>query len=793
MKRSRRFVALLPLLASLSQASPAAAVDAQEARQLATQELSTVASAAAELRNDLDRSARAGTPAQKRLALGELSLRTRDYDRAIDSLSQLVELHRQGKVGRNPHADALFLLGEAYFESGQLLSARRHYSELLERAEEEPYSDYAGRSLARLVDVALRTARRESLSQLSQRASQLKISDATGSFRYAMGKLAFARGDLAAARSLLASVPATSEYVHQAQYLLGAVAMREALPEMGSDPESQARLHGTLEPGRMQPAIEQFRRVTQLAGDTEAHRQVIDTAWLAIGRLYYESEAFLESAEAYIHVERTSPLYYEMLFELAWVYVRVGDYQRAERALELLSVAAPDTLHVADGALLRADLMLRSGRFAEALTAYEAVRDRFEPARGRIQIFLDETKDPAIYYDRLVEEGMAVAGITKLPELVLEWVKEEARDERVFAVIEDVTRAREVLRRGRRLAAKLGAVLAAPSRARAFPALEKALERTFGLLNQLAHARQYLAQGLEDVDDGDYSGELGRVREQRRDMMSEVAALPVLRAEFSKRDEEGGRQWSRVSQALQRVTLETDRLQAVINGLERVLREPEQHGVTHDEDSRRRFRAEVEANQRDLEVYRARVERYREEVEKGRVQVGVGDPRYQRDEAVRKQFRDAQAAEAKLVVEVGGEGAAYVRSLASAFDRIQKLEAELEATRRDLEGRVLEGSQELMAKVGEETERLEVYTQKLDALDQHARLLVGEVAMQNFMSVSRRLSSIVLRADVGIVQQAWEVREQQRLRLRGLQRQRALEEQALDDELREVFDDGGGL
>jgi hypothetical protein len=57
------------------------------------------------------------------------------------------------------------------------------------------------------------------------------------------------------------------------------------------------------------------------------------------------------------------------------------------------------------------------------------------------------------------------------------------------------------------------------------------------------------------------------------------------------------------------------------------------------------------------------------------------------------------------------------------------------------------------------------------------------------MLVRDRLKSIVLRADTGIVQQAWEVREEQRLRVNNLQRERAREEQNLNDELREVLDD----
>jgi predicted rRNA methylase YqxC with S4 and FtsJ domains len=51
----------------------------------------------------------------------------------------------------------------------------------------------------------------------------------------------------------------------------------------------------------------------------------------------------------------------------------------------------------------------------------------------------------------------------------------------------------------------------------------------------------------------------------------------------------------------------------------------------------------------------------------------------------------------------------------------------------------------------------------------------------------------VLRADVGIVQQAWEVREQHRERVRELQRVRSTEEQKLNDEMKEVMQDGREL
>jgi hypothetical protein len=63
------------------------------------------------------------------------------------------------------------------------------------------------------------------------------------------------------------------------------------------------------------------------------------------------------------------------------------------------------------------------------------------------------------------------------------------------------------------------------------------------------------------------------------------------------------------------------------------------------------------------------------------------------------------------------------------------------------------------------------------------------VALRNFGLVRDRLRGIVMRADVGITEEAWESREVQLVRVRSLQSERARSERLLDEELREVLDD----
>jgi hypothetical protein len=135
------------------------------------------------------------------------------------------------------------------------------------------------------------------------------------------------------------------------------------------------------------------------------------------------------------------------------------------------------------------------------------------------------------------------------------------------------------------------------------------------------------------------------------------------------------------------------------------------------------------------------------------------------------------------------EAASYARSIQPLLARADSDDAALDAQRVKWEGLAVEQANVLNEKITTEIGLVESYAQNLDGLDQQARLLVGEIAMKNFGLVRDRLKSIVLRADVGIVQEAWEVREEQALRVRNLQRERAREEQTLNDELREVLDD----
>lgn len=740
------------------------------------------------------------TPAE-RVAAGDMLLRNKDYDRAIEALSKVLELYRQGKATEAAYADASLLIGEGYMQTKQYLSARRHFREILDNGARSPYDGFVGKALSRLVDIALRTDDLPGLDYVFERLSRLPATDRTGSLAYARAKALYAKKDYAAAKAAVNVVPAGSPYTLQSQYLLGVVMLKEALAATPTAPPAAVAAAAAPAAGgapaaapppdaRFVQSIEQFRKVTRMPAATPEQEHVVDLSWMAIGRLFYETNNYLDSVEAYSHVGRNSPEFSTTLYELAWVFVRLGDFSRAQRALEVLTITDPNNLELADGSLLRADLMLRSGDFQNALNLYRNVREHFDPIRKQVDDFLASTNDPAVYYDKLTADEATMATETKLPKVVLEWAREQAEDQHVFGMIDDVTRSRDLVKRSRKLAVKLDAVLSVPTRAKAFPELRTGIQYSISLLNKLAKARSTLADGMDDVA-GEAGGELGRIRGERRALQKRLGWLPVTDGDFLRRDDVGDRQWNKVSQVLQSLTIEADKLAAIVNGLKRVLKEADQYGVTADPTSRERFKLEIEANERDLQTYNKRIEEYRDAIDNGRAQIGFGDQRYVDDDDARKRFRELFAREVAMVAsgQDSGDAVNYAKGIQSLLGRVDIDEQRLEAQRGKLEKQALEQAQVLRQKIAAEVASLETYAQNLDSLDQQARLLVGEIAMRNFALVRDRVKNIVLRADVGIVQQAWEVREEQRVRVRNLQRERAREEQNLNDELREVLDD----
>ncbi|MBZ0118892.1 MAG: tetratricopeptide repeat protein, partial [Sandaracinaceae bacterium] len=402
------------------------------------------------------RDLRSPTHVEERLTDGELFYRLQDYVRASIIFTDIVDNYQTHRA----FPDALFLLGDALFRAGDYLGARTRFRELIARAPEQAFRPYVQRALGRLIEIAIHTRDFDGVDGYFQILNQLPPSEIEATTRYFRAKYLYNRAvptedvlrqasggpppqiDLAMldqARQEFEAVAEGSPYYPQARYFVGVIyTLREQYPQ----------------------AIEAFRRVLRAPAETDEQREVVELTQLALGRLYYETNQLDQASEAYQAVPRTSTNFPTALYEIAWVYIRMGDSTRAERALEVLSVAAPDSRFIPDGKILRGNLLLRNGRFEDANRIFREVAREFGPVRRELDQILEDHADPQAYFRQLVRENMETfdAG-SFLPPLAQRWAVLEGDMDRALSVLNDLATARRLVRETTELVERLNAVL----------------------------------------------------------------------------------------------------------------------------------------------------------------------------------------------------------------------------------------------------------------------------------------------------------------------------------------------
>jgi hypothetical protein len=195
--------------------------------------------------------------------------------------------------------------------------------------------------------------------------------------------------------------------------------------------------------------------------------------------------------------------------------------------------------------------------------------------------------------------------------------------------------------------------------------------------------------------------------------------------------------------------------------------------------------AELLEHEREIKDYEEQLLWIRRRLEVGRLQVGVGDKRYQADDAERDEFIDLVTRERQLAGSAGPQ-------FDEAFSRVAAIERGLDQRDAELAAVVKRRVSQMLATVDEETTNLQRYRAALGSLEGEAEDVVGAITYLNFNRIHDRFYDLVLRADVGKIDVSWARREDHRVRIDTLTRERARELQALDDEFRDVMDEDQG-
>jgi hypothetical protein len=197
------------------------------------------------------------------------------------------------------------------------------------------------------------------------------------------------------------------------------------------------------------------------------------------------------------------------------------------------------------------------------------------------------------------------------------------------------------------------------------------------------------------------------------------------------------------------------------------------------------YRTELAQQRQAIAGYRDQIKGLTQELETTRLQVGVGDSTYSRDDDLRRQYTAMVQRERQLIASLSGRPSAGE----TLYRRVDAVETTLDARDKAVDAVVDERAGDMQRVLTEEGGKLTGYRDSLVTLDSQTEDVVGGLSYANYQQVQRRFYDLVLKADVGIVDVGWAEREEHRTRIEMLTTERARTAQALDDEFKEIMDE----
>jgi outer membrane protein assembly factor BamD (BamD/ComL family) len=700
---------------------------------------------------------------QKRLVDAQVAYSTGDYDAASLALFDLI-----GKTSGQDKETATFYLGESLYQKGDYGAARTYYQSIKDTA---VGSKYYQQSLVRLVEIAIlendTAAGDDALRALEQAgAGSAAVPYARGKWAFAQAKNADGTYDTAKIDNAIAAfnqVPKGSDYELQAAYYLGTAYV--AKPDLAQ-------------------ATDAFTNLVTRKPRTNVDRRVIELSQLALGRVYYERDQPARSIDNYLLVDRRSDLFPTALYEVAWVYVKSKQFDKALVALELLTRLDPQstktpTVKILEGNLrIRKAQMIRQAQIAGTLNK----EDKSDPATeyGKAEAIFTETHD--LYYpsyislDRMVKGSLDPATFidqisgrntrlfaesAPIPEAAAQWLRDEPEVARVVHVESDLGEIEANITESEAIINRLEGVLATGDKYTLYPSLSSRRMRIAAIQHDLIGIRIQLHD------------KAGSASPDRKALQAQYSALGNPEQAYAARTSQTQQDYEKNSDAAAEVEAAINSSQAIAVALRKYSLD-----VDMPADQKVPMQSQIDDATKEARAIEDELAEIRRELVLGKDLAGVGDQDLARARDLRRQLKAALDNEARAVSGANpliGRATVLSQTLESADAMIDALETR--------------GLEEIKQVLAAEKQNIDAMKAELAEYDRDARTIGAGVLADSFKAVHAKFDDIVTRTDVGGVDVIWSQKEDSDDDSKRLNLARSRDLKQLRDEFRFVLDE----
>jgi tetratricopeptide (TPR) repeat protein len=681
------------------------------------------------------------------------------------------------------YPEALFFLADSLFHKGDNQLARGYFHKIVD--EGRPSAPRYQQALERLIEISLRLQDPTRVQDYLAKLDALPAAKKSDSVPYVRGKYAYFSGAHDEALALFKTIPEASKYHFQGRYFAGTTHVAK---------------------GDLGEAAKVFHALIRVAPRNETDEEIVELAHLALGRLHYERDQPTDAIDHYLLIGRRSKFFDEALFEIAWVYVKAKEFDKALRALELLALANPRSARLPDVRILEGNLRIRKAQttavergnaaeeLARATNVFEDTRDTYEKPRTDLEKILAAQPEPRAFFNQIVGRAGPILEVqTELPEVVVAWLKEERDVSRVVGVATNLDEIRTSLDETTQLIARLERAVSSPSRVALFPLMAEQRGRAQEIGDAAFRARQDLAgEQRKLIDRHANAAEKTRVAElqrQRRALASRLAAMPGSGDTYLERVRKARAAYVETDKKAQQVEVQIISLEAQLVALDKyhadVSAQPGGKILPRDQ-----YAPQLRELQGLIGELRRQLDAVRNDIVLASDEAGISDALAAEEREVRAQLEAAVAAEHAAMKPIVGrmsggdrERAERASALVAQAEKVEGIAARVTAK---IETYVDQQLEEAKTIIVEEKGNVLLYQQQLASYDGESVDLGGEIVGGSFEAVSRKFYEIGVRADVGLLDVSWAQKEEAEDSVDRLRQDFAQEKNTIESELRSI-------
>ncbi|MBO7126705.1 tetratricopeptide repeat protein [bacterium] len=648
--------------------------------------------------------------------------------------------------------EALYKLGESLFMQKNYISATRYYETLLASYGN---ADLKAKALKRLIFMSYSlgeyAAAEKYYDQFVQGGNNIY---ADQELLYYFAKLLFFAGKTEEAVKLFSSVNKESEFYPQSRYFLGVTALRDK---------------------KLEEARTFYEEILSLPEGAGYHdfRNIRELAGLAVARIAFELDDQETASNYYLPTAFDSRSFPQAYYELSWTFIKRDQFENAVDTLRIVKNVAPYSRIASQAEILEGTLLVKMGRFGEALVLFNSIVSKYTKYQDELfsidgKAFLASGRSGKVS-DFLLPYSPAVRSI----------LQDSKKFSETVALNDTIIELEEELKRIEDLEKKIVTMAGNKNSAALFPPLKVAAKGVMTLRNKIAVVKNSLVMarngfagtGLTE----EQRGEFEKLDSEKRKLLEIDNTVSVAHERIRERAEEYGDKVVKLDERMHLVSMQLESLAERLDLL--IASYSEERNSEKENDNDKELLDQIGQEREKFNALSAESDACQSEIDDEKNGLVLGGTLIEAENEIRDSFNGIVARQQSII------GSSSDRREAPEVEALIEEADRLDAKLADFYNRLNDSMKGIIAELGtsyeQEKSNVEAYKSELLRAKREVEEMAVLAIYSNMNTARNIFADLVLQGDLGLIDVAWEKKEESTSEIMRLKTKKATEIQQL--------------